>query len=265
VVGSGPGGMAAALELAGRGRAVMVVDDDLAWGGTARALLAAGRSEWGALLGDFAGAVSGNALQFWPRTTAAGLYGDDLLLVREGADAAVQIVSARTIVLAPGAHDGAATFEGNDLPGVMSARAACRLRVHGVTPGKRPVVARLDGGTVFGEAAATLPGAAVLEGLPAKARGSARVRGVSAAKAMGASDGRERDLPCDTLLVDAPPAPAYELCAQAGATLSHERRGYLVHTGSGGRIREGVFATGEAVGVPLDPAAMTEAARRLAV
>jgi sarcosine oxidase subunit alpha len=176
--------------------------------------------------------------------------------VREGHAAdgpAAEIVSMRTIVLAPGAHDGAVAFEGNDLPGVMSARAACRLRVHGVSPGARPVVVRVDGGTAFGSA---IPGATSIEGPPAKASGSSRVRAVTAG---------ERRLECDMLLVDAPPAPAYELCAQAGATLAHERRGYLVLTERGGRIRDGVFATGEVAGVPLDPAAMTEAARRLAI
>ena len=37
----------------------------------------------------------------------------------------------------------------------------------------------------------------------------------------------ERTLPCDLLVIDAPRAPAYELCAQAGAELRHEpRRGF---------------------------------------
>jgi thioredoxin reductase len=73
-----------------------------------------------------------------------------------------------------------------------------------------------------------------------------------------------RELPCDLLVVDAPPAPAYELCAQAGAELTHEPRGFVVRTQEDGRIREGVFACGEVTGAPLALEVLEPAARSLA-
>ncbi len=285
VIGSGPAGMAAALALAARGRSVEVVDDDLAWGGSARILRGAGAGAWTEVLHAFGAAVAGSRVRVSLRTTAAGLYGDDVLLVTDGAErggaqsaggaereggaesaGGVEVVRAHTLVLAPGAQDGVVAFEGNDVPGVMSVRAACRLLEHGVTPGARArgrakvVVASVDGGGPFGRAyAAADPTATVVQGVPRRVTGSARPRGVTIAIAGG-----DRTLPCDALLVDAPPAPAYELCAQAGAELLHEPRGFRVRAAEGGRVREGVFAVGEVAGTPLEPAALAREAQRMA-
>jgi sarcosine oxidase subunit alpha len=255
VVGAGAAGMAAALELARRGRAVEVVDDDLAWGGGVRFLGEA----WTAVLAAFGEAVAAGRVVLRLRTTAAGLYGDDLLVAGE---AGVEVLTARTLVLAPGAHDGVLPFEGNDLPGVMSGRAAAVLLHEGVSPGDRVVVAVDEGGGPYGEAVArALPGATLVRGAAVLARGSARVKEATIAVAAGG----EQRFPCDTLVVDAPRAPAYELCAQAGAELAHEPRGFLVRPPlRDGRIRDGVFAAGEVVGTPLDPTAMARAAQALA-
>ncbi|MDP9149903.1 MAG: hypothetical protein M3O36_08205, partial [Myxococcota bacterium] len=69
-----------------------------------------------------------------------------------------------------------------------------------------------------------------------------------------------RRLPCDVLLMDAPGAPAYELCAHAGAGLAHEARGFVVRA-LGGKIRDGVFAVGEVVGTALVKHAIIREAR----
>jgi sarcosine oxidase subunit alpha len=272
VVGSGPAGMAAATELAARGRQVVVVEDDLAWGGAARALEGAGRTEWAAITAPFQRAVEGSRVAVWLSATAAGIYGDDVLVVREehgargataGQSPPVAVVRARTLVLAPGAHDASIAFAGNDVPGVMSARAACRLLAHGVIPGRRVVVVRVEGGSPFGQAYAdACPGVVVLDGAPVQASGSARVRSVTVtADAAGSPSSHD----CDVLVIDAPTSPAYELCAQAGAMLSHQPRGFLVRTaGAGGRLRDGVLAIGEVVGTPLEPSALLDEARRLA-
>jgi sarcosine oxidase subunit alpha len=195
------------------------------------------------------------------RTTAAGIYGDDVLLV--GAAGAVEVVAARTLVLAPGAHDGVFAFEGNDLPGVMSARAAGWLLARGVVPGKRILVVRVGAGGPFGAAyARAVAGASLVHGAPVAARGSARIKDATVA-----TDPGERTIACDALLVDAPRAPAYELCAQAGARLADTSRGapgFAVTTGPGGRVRLGVFAVGEVTGAPLDPAVVARDAAALA-
>jgi sarcosine oxidase subunit alpha len=261
VVGAGPAGMAAAVEWARRGRAVEVLEDDAAWGRAARALDDAARplaERWEPLLAAFEGAVrAGVTLRL--RTTAVAIYGDDLLCASpEG----VEVLETRTLVLAPGAHDGVLAFEGNDLPGVLSARAGCILLGYGVRPGKRVVVARAHEATSFADAYARMdPTAAVVRGVPTRARGSRRIRAATFAIP---GDERPREMPCDALLLDAPRAPAYELCTAAGAELTRTPRGYLVRTGPGSAIRPSVLVVGEAAGTPLEPRAVLAEAAAMA-
>lgn len=258
VVGSGPAGMSAAVELWQRGRAVEVVEDDLTWGGCLRGLLLQQGSSphfpaWQQLARRFSDALA-SGVRLWLQTTAAAVYGEDVLLVSQDPahSPAVSVVTARTLVLAPGAYDAAIAFEGNDLPGVLSARAACRLLAAGVAPGKRVVLISTEGGTPFGEIyQREQPDTVSVTGLPVKVRGRTRAVEVAVDTANG-----QRRIACDAVLLDAPIAPAYELCAQAGARLEHEHRGYLVRTGLCGEIRPGVYAVGEAVGTPLEPGAL---------
>jgi len=257
VVGAGASGMAAALELARRGRKVEVVEDGLAWGGSLRALVGPASVAWEPLLRAFGEAVARAQVSLRLETTAAGVYGDDVLI---GGPAGVEVVTARTRVLAPGAHDGVLAFEGNDVPGVMSARAAGWLLARGASAGTRMVVTVTEGGGPFGEALSSAGSdVELVRGVPTLVRGSGRVKEVTVVDAAG-----ERRIKCDALLVDAPRAPAYELCAQAGAELAHEPRGFVVRVPAGGRIRPGVLAVGEAVGTPLDVAQVVEESRQLA-
>ena len=263
VVGAGPAGMAAATALAGRGRAVEVIDDALEGGGGARALLGEDAHAWTAIADAFA--KSGASLR--SATVAAGFYGDDLLVAGPGEEGA-EIVTARAFVLAPGAHDGVLAFEGNDLPGVMSARAAGWLLARGVLVGKRVVVVVAEGGGPFGDAYARGVAKAgapcevtVLRGTPTGAHSGSRSARVK--EATIDIDGKAVTRSCDALLVDAPRAPAYEVCAQAGAELAHEARGFVVRTKSG-KIRDAIWALGEVTGTPLEPSRILEEALALA-
>jgi sarcosine oxidase subunit alpha len=258
VVGAGPAGLAAAAELAGRGRAVEVIDDDLSWGGSLAALGVGDVTRaWEEIAQAFARALAEGGVRVRLRATAAGVYGDDVLVATEEG---VEVVTARTLVLAPGAHDGVVAFEGNDVPGVMSARAGCRLLAHGIVPGERVAVARTEGGGPFGEVyARARPETVIVDGAPSRVRGSARVREATIATARG-----EVKLACDVLLIDAPRAPAYELCAQAGAELAHQARGFVVTAArQTGKVRDGVYVVGEAAGAELRPEVMLEQARAL--
>jgi sarcosine oxidase subunit alpha len=260
VVGAGPFGMGAAVELASRGRTVEVVDDDLTWGGSLRALAGDALVPWTTLTATFERALDAG-LRLRSRTIAVGIYGDDVLLASpEGVD----VVTARTLVLAPGVHDGVLGFEGNDLPGVMSARAACRLLSHGVVPGQRIVAVSPAEGARYAEAyARARPGTSRVVGFPRAARGTRRVRAI-----VVATPGGKVELPCDAVLVDAPGAPAYELAAQAGARLRPASRGYIVEVGADGWIGGGgperrILALGEVTGAALDPDTVRDRARAL--
>jgi thioredoxin reductase len=263
-VGSGPAGMAVATRLARAGRAVEVLDDQLIHGGGTAALGRADRAPFARLLADFAAAVGDGAVRLRTRTTAGGVYGRDLLVVgEEGAS----IVEARAVVLACGAEDGAVPFEGNDLPGVVSARAAGILLARSVLVGRHVALVVTEGGGPFGDAfarsAAELPPEhrprlEQVSGVPVGVRGSNRPRSVTVQTAAG-----ERELDCDAVVLDAPRAPAHELAQQAGAELVHEPRGYVVQTDRG-RIAEGFFACGEITGTPFDAALIEADADRVA-
>jgi sarcosine oxidase subunit alpha len=261
VVGSGPSGMAVATQCARKGRGVEVLEEDLVWGGSLRAMPGADREPWEPLRAAFGELVSSGRVVLRAQTAAAGVYRGEVLVA---GSAGIEVVHARSLVLAPGAHDGVLAFEGNDLPGVMSARAGTRLLAEGVVPGARVVVAIADGapyGDVFGRACAELRAeceVVVVRGTPVRARGTSRVRDVTVATEAG-----EQQLACDVLLVDARRAPAYELCAQAGATLEHERRGFVTRAPRG-KIKPGVFAAGEVVGTPLRPDAVWTEAKVIA-
>ena len=256
IVGSGPGGMAAALEFSKLRRSVEVIEDDLRWGGGLRGLAVSASSPWHPLWNAFGDSVAASRVAVRLRTTAAAVYGDDVLVACESG---VEVVTARTLVLAPGAHDGTPVFEGNDVPGVMSARAGAWMASYGVVPGKRVVIAVADGGGPFAEACAhSILGSVMVRGTPVRVRGSSRIKEVSIA-----IDGDAQRFACDVLLIDGPRAPAYELCAQAGADLVHEQRGYIVRA-PGGKIRDGVYAVGEVVGTPLEFEAVTREAAAIA-
>ncbi|MBV9947085.1 MAG: (2Fe-2S)-binding protein [Myxococcales bacterium] len=254
VIGSGAAGMSAAVALAGRGRTVEVIDDALQWGGGARLLLGLGVRTWGPLCRAFADALSSGEISLHVRTTAAGIYADDVLALHEGDDPRVELLTARTLVLAPGSHDGVLLFEGNDLPGVMSSRAACWFASFGIRLGEHAVVLRPVGEepSVFGQAyARAVPGVSTVAADPARVTGGHRAKELTIRR----PDGESR-LRCDTLVIDAPPVPAHELCEQAGAALRAAPGGAFLPRAPNGRIRDGVFVVGEAAGTPLEPAAV---------
>ena len=261
IVGGGPSGMAMATRLADAGRAVEVLDDQLTPGGGIMALGPSEARAFDDIRASFTDSVAAARVRLRSRTVAGGVYGRDLLVV--GPDGA-EVLEARTLVFASGAHDGALAFEGNDVPGVMSARAGGTLLGRNVLAGKRIVVVVPRGGGPFGEsfARATPEGRAsvkVVHGDPVRVRGSSRAKAVVVRDALG----KESEHAADLVLVDAPRSPAYELAEQAGAVLVHEPRGFVVRT-EGGRIAEGRYAVGELTGTPLDAVAIGAEAARVA-
>jgi len=259
VVGGGPSGMAIAVRLAERGRKVEVLDDQLAPGGGVLALGPDDAAAFATIRASFAKLAGSGAIAMRSRTYAGGVYGRDLLVVGENG---AEILEADDLVLACGAHDGVLAFEGNDVPGVTSARAAGFLLARGVLAGSRIVVAIADGAGPFGEsfarAAAPHAKVTVVRAAPIRVRGSSRPKAVVVAEKK-----KERELACDALVVDAPRAPAYELAEQAGGRVEHEARGFVVKAESS-RIAERVWALGEMTGTAFDARAIAAEAERAA-
>jgi sarcosine oxidase subunit alpha len=247
VIGGGASGLSVGVALARKGRKVEIVDDALEPGGSLRSL--DDRTALDRLLADVDACTKEGTLRLRSRATAGAVFGDDVLVVDGDVS---EVLEARDLVLAPGAHDGVLAFEGNDVPGVMSARALGLLLSLGVVPGKRACIVKATGGGTFAESTARMAKAAGMDtelvaGEPILVRGTSRVKSVVVKRARG----KDVDVRADVVAVDAPTAPAYELCEQAGATLVHAARGYVVKT-DGGKIRDGVWALGEACGTPLD-------------
>jgi sarcosine oxidase subunit alpha len=260
VIGSGAAGMCAAIELATQGRDVEVVDDALELGGSLRAL-APLQNGWKEIEQDFQRLVNEKKIAARAHTTVAAIYGGDVLIV---GDRGAEIVNAKTLVIASGAHDGVVAFEGNDVPGVMSARAAALVLSRGVLVGETILVVRTPGGGPFGEAFAARASeienvnVTAIEGEIVRVHGASRVRAVTVKQGK-----KEKKISCDALLVDAPRSPAYELAAQAGAKIEHRPTGFFV-ANDAGKIGENVFAIGEVTGASFDVDVFRSAAQRIA-
>ncbi len=231
VVGAGTAGVACANALARDGLRVLLVDE---------------REGPGGLRCDdpFAGVaspvpVAGVEVRYGASAVAA-YEGETLVLDAAG----LLSVGARARVFATGCREGVGTFVQNDVPGVFTARAACRALCAGVLVGTKVVVLG-DGRFARGFAAgAAEAGAKVLHvpaGVAVEAAGGRAVRGVVLRD--GAATRTER---CDALVIDGVPAAVYELAGQAGVavTWSAERDGFAPGCDDDGAAGNGCYVTG---------------------
>ncbi len=252
VVGGGTAGLSAAAELGPRG---LLVDDQLALGG---ALLALDPARAEALVER----ARASGCELRARTSAIGLYdeaGDGsrtALLV--GPDGATQVL-ARRVVLAAGCHDPVAMFENNDLPGVLSARAALALLRQGVLVGEHiAVVGEGRFAARFLDACVGLAKPVVLDPeMVVSANGRPSLSSVKVT-----AGGIERRLRVDAVIVDGPGPPAFELGVQAGGvTRFQPGRGYALELDAERRIASSVYAAGSAVGASESESDGARAAR----
>jgi D-hydroxyproline dehydrogenase subunit alpha len=146
VVGAGPAGLAAAAEASDLGMSVMLVDERVTLGGQIYKQMGKGFVVRNArkLGRDFMhgraliDAVERRPVQVRLQTTAVAIEGDQVVLVED--QAKTVIVTARRIVLAPGAYDRPVAFPGWTLPGVLTAGGAQSLvKTQRVLPGSRIV------------------------------------------------------------------------------------------------------------------------------
>jgi len=256
VIGGGAAGVAAASRLVAGGWSVALIDDGLSLGGGLAGVRAraAGFANRGA---EVLAAHPLGGARVLLRHVAAGVYLGDLLVA--GDEGAV-VVKARAKVFATGAHDGVAAIVNNDLPGVFSARALCRLLAYGLKPTGKVVIA--GEGMWADELAARLGGLAVRVpiGAVVGVRGSSKVRGVEVVEG-----GEARVIKAVALALALPFAPAFEVAAQAGAEVRYlPGAGYAVAVDERGRAGDGIWAVGECTGAAPDLDALLAAGQRVA-
>lgn len=246
VVGAGLAGLVCAGELAKAGAHVVVVDDGSSPGGCAAF---AGEGEASAVAENVARIPKDAILS---RTACVGFYERDALVSRPQGAA---VVTPRATVIAAGAHDGILTIDGNDVPGVMSARAVCALAARGIVP-REPAV--IVGDTGWAERAVRALGdrfaRRVSEADAAEVLGSAKVEGLRLRSG--------EEIACGVVAVATPCAPAFELAAQRGAGTRRSAAGFAVVADESGRAGEELWVIGEATGVELELAEITDQARR---
>ena len=200
IVGAGPGGMAAALRIAGSGLSVVVLDEGSRPGGQIFRQLPEGfvhahppaeppSHDAGH---ELLHSLTGTKIRIEPRATvwdARAPRGDERGCLWFEQGVASRALRCKAIVLAPGAMDRCVPFPGWTLPGVITAGAAqVMVRGYGVKPGSRAVIAGsgpllLPTVTALASAGVTVvaalesaPRSAALRALPGVLRSGARLR-----------------------------------------------------------------------------------------
>jgi sarcosine oxidase subunit alpha len=251
VVGGGAAGLGAASRVAAAGLRCALVDDGIALGG---ALAGAP-----AILVDLLAARPVEGVRVLSGSVAAGFYEGDLLVAAGGRDAI--LVRPRATVFATGAHDGVLAVDGNDMPGVLSARALCRLIHHGVVPDGPTAI--VGAGFWAEELARALGGAPAIRVAPADVidvRGTAGVRVITVREGAHIASHRVA-----VVALALPGAPSFELPAQAGAKVRFDPAlGYVAIADDRGRAAPGVWIAGECAGAPFDPDALAAEGARVA-
>jgi sarcosine oxidase subunit alpha len=271
VVGGGPAGLAAALEAAGAGAEVLLVEENPVLGGslTYARFDAAGKTAEARRQALLAEVEAEAKIEVMTEAVCNGWFADNWLPVIRGNR--LYKVRTKEVVLATGAVEQPAVFRNNDLPGVMQGSAAQRLiRLYGVRPGRRAVVltGNDDGYGValdlaeagvevaavvdlrrepaiceLAEAVTTLgievrAGHCVAEALAAP--GNRHVTGarVTRIDGQGRAEPGGTKLACDLLCMSPGYMPAYQLALQAGAKLGYEDAGARFSiTGLPGHLR----------------------------
>ena len=142
VIGAGPAGMSAALEAAGKGAEVLLVDENSLLGGSLNyARFRENRDSIAATTAELIGDVQGHpGIEVLTRSQCTGWFDDNWLSVVMRPERLLKLRS-RSVVIATGSFEQPAVFRNNDLPGVMLGSAAQRLiRLYAVKPGQRAVV-----------------------------------------------------------------------------------------------------------------------------
>lgn len=251
VVGSGPAGLAVALDAANAGLEVLLVEQDSELGGD---YLNHSDPESEKQRSEFISQLESVGVKMMTRTTAFGLYdyGTAGLLERVTDHVArpagymprqrFWTVRAKHTIIASGAFERTIAFGNNDLPGIMNASAGRNyLNRYGVLPGQNIVVAT-NNDSAYGvasdlakagakvtllDARSTVAGAGInatkengvnvqFNSVPLKARGSNWVNNLEIAVSAGNTWSEQGLEACDLVLVSGGWSPAVHLISHRG-------------------------------------------------
>lgn len=259
VIGGGPAGLEAALQLARAGRSTVLVDDQLRPGGSLRADPRTGRgvaeASWRA--------VTEAGVAVLSRSTAIGFFPeDDGGVLAVSAPDRMYRVYARAWVWATGGYAVNLPFPDNDRPGVIAARAVGRLLVdHGIVAGDRVCMIEVPEIT---EDANALAAALAAAGADVHRIALDRVLGVRGRGWASCVDVVDDKVDCDLVAVAAVPAPASEGARQQGCkvVLDPPAGGFRIVVDEQGRTSTpGVWACGDVCGYMGPAAAAADGAR----
>jgi sarcosine oxidase, subunit alpha len=246
IIGGGPAGLQAALEIATHSEQIVLVDDQPALGGHLRYSKSSGVAA-AKLISQARELPNVEVMQ---GCYCFGLYEGNLLGIIQPnphPDAAERLIHlrARRVLVAAGAYETPILFANNDLVGVMLSSAVQRLiRLHKITPGRVAVV--IGSGQRGDEVVADLREAGVQVVAVARpeavraATGKTRVKGI---------DTRDGHFDCDLIVVCGPHVPDAGLLAQSGARLEWDLdRGAFVAVD----LPSHIVAVGDVTGASLD-------------
>lgn len=301
VVGAGPAGLSAAIEVAQAGRKVLLIDENpvsashvgsdvpLWFGGRASAEVQTPARLMEALVASepLIEAAFEAGVEVLLGTTAWGLFRNRenlaslpaaMLGLADGERA--WTIGFDTLILATGARDLALAFPGWEAPGVMGALAFHMLVArYGAFAGRR--VAVLGSGGLARQTAALVHehgldlaglvevrAAPLADGPDAVLVGhtvlgvDAGIEGVTALRLAPTGGGGAVTLACDTVVLAIDAVPAIELAEVGGATVANDpARGGATIPGGAGEVLPGVWLTGGATGA-MAPRATIEAQGR---
>ena len=194
IVGAGPGGMAAALELSRAGLTVAVLDEGSRTGGQIFRQQAEGLAARGRLAEPPSHEEGHHLVHELGEAPVQVVHGATVWDAKPGRlwferDGAIWLLRCQRILLAPGAYDRCIPFPGWTLPGVVTAGAAqVMVRGFGLRPGTRALVAGsgplllptvtalLSAGVEVVEALEAAPRSAMFRALPGVIGNAARLR-----------------------------------------------------------------------------------------
>jgi len=239
VVGASLAGLTLARALAPR-HTVMVLDEERALPAVLDGLAIA-MTEAGAKV-----ALGRSAIGVFTETGGRRIVLSDSVWGEGGAAS----IAPRVIVIAAGSAELGGLFEGNDLPGIVSASGAQRLLDRGIAVGQQ-VALMLDDAE---EAAADLIETR-LQGVGSQVRrvATTSVRRARGRRGVQSLDTEHGSIPCDAVVLASRRAPQTELAQQAGAKVHFEGDRFVLEVNEdGSTAHPATFVVGSAAGCEGD-------------